>query len=301
MKLFRSPIVTTILAVFLFVATQVEAATFRITPLSQQYQQMLKQRGLWKPTCPVSLDRLRDVTVSYYGFDHKSHNDGHLIVLDAAAPSTVKIFKKLHRQHFPMNKIKPTSDYNGSDDRSMEDNNTSSYNCRPVTGKKNLFSIHSYGLSFDINPIQNPYISFKNNKSGNARVLPYQGIDYVNRYVRRPGMIEPVVKIFRQNGFFVWLGERIKPIDYQHFQPPRWEAQLLAAMNPNDALVFFGIAKRNYMLMTQLTEKEFPALLSIYKKNPKRFLRVFQGYLLFLKTHKNDEFIEKLRKRISER
>lgn len=43
----------------------------------------------------------------------------------------------------------------------MEANNTSAFNCRDVTGKPWVFSRHNYGGAIDINPIQNPYITPK--------------------------------------------------------------------------------------------------------------------------------------------
>jgi hypothetical protein len=48
--------------------------------------------------------------------------------------------------------------YDADDDRSMEANNTSAFNCRPITGGT-AWSNHSYGRAIDVNPVQNPYIS----------------------------------------------------------------------------------------------------------------------------------------------
>lgn len=256
------------------------ATTFKISPLSPSYQRQLEQKGLWKPSCPVTLERLRDVTVSYFDFKGKRHDNGHIIVLDVAAPSTLAIFKSLYRQRFPIHKIRPSSDYDGDDMRSMNDNNTSAFNCRPVTGKPNVVSIHSYGLSFDVNPLNNPYIRFATDGSGKAQVLPYQSIEYVNRYVKRTGMIELVVKYFERNGFFVWYGKHINPIDYQHFQPPRWEAQLLAVMTPKDGKRLFQIVKSKYRQASRIKDEEASKMIKLYRNNSKKFLRTFENNYL---------------------
>ena len=49
-------------------------------------------------------------------------------------------------------------DFGGSDDDSMAANNSSAFNCRPVTSGGG-FSEHSYGTAIDLNPVQNPYLS----------------------------------------------------------------------------------------------------------------------------------------------
>lgn len=199
-----------------------------IQPLSKVYQALLIKQHLWYAACPVALSRLREVTVNYYDFNDHLHTDGKLIVLDAVASQTVTVFKELEKRHFPVNKIKPTSDYNGDDEASMEDNNTSAFNCRPTTGKPNEFSLHAYGVAIDINPLQNPYIGFSKKNIGEAFVLPKTATLYVNRIIHAPGSSESVVDIFSAYGFSEWGGNWSDRIDYQHFQIPRATAEILA-------------------------------------------------------------------------
>lgn len=205
----------------LFILSCVAEAMPVIKPLSAEYKALLINNHLWYPACPVNLSRLREVTVNYYDFQDHLHTDGKLIVLDVMALQTAAIFSELEKRHFPINKIKPTSAYHGDDESSMEDNNTSAFNCRPVTGNKNQFSLHAYGVAIDLNPLQNPYIGFKENASGEAFVLPKNATQYVNRIFQVPGSSESVVAIFANHGFREWGGHWHAPIDYQHFQVPR--------------------------------------------------------------------------------
>ena len=213
-----------ILSGLLLTSKQVVA---RIEPLSEDYQQQLLKKHLWYPECPVSLSRLREVTVAYYDFHNNFHTDGKLVVLDAMATQTEEIFKELEMKHFPIEKIRPTSDYQGDDEMSMEDNNTSAFNCRPVTGKTNIFSLHAYGVAIDVNPKQNPYLGFDEKTLGSVTILPKNATNYVNRIFHVPGSAEDIVTVFSEHGFTEWGGSWHKPIDYQHFQVPRATADAL--------------------------------------------------------------------------
>ena len=92
----------------------------------------------------------------------------------------------------------------------MAANNSSAFNCRPVTGGSR-FSEHSYGTAIDLNPVQNPYLS-------GAVVLPEQGRAFTAR-PPAPGVILPggaAVTAFARIGW-TWGGTWTNPIDYMHF------------------------------------------------------------------------------------
>ena len=57
-----------------------------------------------------------------------------------------------------MRKVWLVDAYGASDDRSMEADNTSAFNCRFVAGTSR-WSEHAYGKAIDINPVENPYVS----------------------------------------------------------------------------------------------------------------------------------------------
>jgi len=259
------------------------AATFQIEPLSPGYQKQLIEQGLWKTSCPVPLNRFRMLIVSYYDFHGKIHHNGKIVVMDAVAKPVIAIFQKLYQTKFPMETIKLVSDYHGDDDASMKADNTSSFNCRPITGRPpgSAPSIHAYGLAIDINPVQNPYISFKRGRN----VQPFRGVKFLNRKDQRLGMVESIVPILRRNGFFIWGGYWHNPIDYQHFQTSRFVAQILAAMKPKDAAIFYNTTMHNQNLIKKFATKDSKMLLLLYHKYPLQFNTLFKTQLYYLKNH----------------
>ena len=80
-----------------------------------------------------------------------------------------------------------------------------------------------YGAAIDINPIQNPYMSFSNNKT--ITVEPKASTElYISRKKYRTtnkpvrsGLTEDVIDVFSNNGYLIWGGYWNTPIDYQHF------------------------------------------------------------------------------------
>ena len=244
--------------------------SFSIKLLTEDYKEKLKKEGLWKSNCPVSLDRLRAVHVTHYDFQG-GIQEGYIIVLDAVAPFVMTIFQELFQEGFPLHKVVPIDEYGGNDDASMSDNNSSAFNYRPIAGKT-ILSIHSYGLAIDINPVQNPYMgnSFinKEKQCGAIEVWPIEGLGYINRRHLQPGMVEEIVDIFHKYGFREWGGDWKDLMDYHHFQTPRFLADLLAHMTPDDADDFFEWYVENPQVV--LDEKN---ILEDYKKDSKTFMK----------------------------
>jgi hypothetical protein len=165
----------------------------------------------WHPGCPVSLAGLRLVHVSFHGFDGRDHV-GVMAVSAGWATAIVGVFHRVFDLGFPIQRMQLVDDYGGSDDASVQANNTSAFNCRPVTGGTG-FSRHSYGTAIDINPQQNPYVNADGTtEHANAQV-------YRNRSLQLPGMIhagDAVVAAFAAIGWR-WGGYFTGDIDYQHF------------------------------------------------------------------------------------
>jgi len=220
--------------------------------------------------CPIDQSRLTTVTFKYYDFSGNVHNDGQIVVLDIVGEHVTEIFAELYTLKFPIHKSQATEFYSGDDTKSMADNNSSSYNCREATGKPGIYSIHSYGLAIDINPIQNPYVGIFNKENSTATVLPSEGLAYLNRANLRPGMVEPVVHIFRKHGFSVWGGDWDDRIDYQHFQTVRVVAELLAIMPKDEAMQFFMQYVQNPALLNKIPDDD-KELLVLYTKSPEEF------------------------------
>ena len=173
----------------------------------------------WREDCPVTLDRLRIVTVEHYDFAGVERK-GQIIVLDRVASAVSAIFGELYQQKFPIYQLKPSHAYGGDDEAIMEANTSSAFNCRMIMAK-GTWSSHSYGVAIDINPMQNPYL-WINHKESTAKIFPKSGTMHLNRHVQKPGMVEPIVGIFKQHGFTDWGGEWNDRLDYHHFQLP-WE------------------------------------------------------------------------------
>jgi D-alanyl-D-alanine carboxypeptidase len=166
----------------------------------------------WREGCPVGADELRLINLSRVGFDGRVHR-GELIVHGDVALDVAHIFADLYFDRFPIERMETVEKYGADDDLSMQANNTSAFNCRPITGGT-AWSNHSYGRAIDVNPVQNPYIS----RSGT--VLPPNGAPYVDRTRTDPGLIhadDGTVRAFERRGW-EWGGYWTAPIDYQHFE-----------------------------------------------------------------------------------
>ncbi|WP_370021861.1 M15 family metallopeptidase [Planotetraspora sp. GP83] len=165
----------------------------------------------WRPGCPVPLSGLRKITMTYWGFDDKAHT-GELAVNAAVAEDVVSVFKKLYDFRFPIRRMELVDAYKGSDNDSIDADNTSAFNCRNATGSSS-WSEHAYGRAVDINPRENPYVyADGSNAHRNADA-------FVERPLKKPGVInegDRVVRAFEDIGWGwggLWSGAK----DYQHF------------------------------------------------------------------------------------
>ena len=169
----------------------------------------------WRPGCPVEPEQLRRVDVDHIGFDGQTHR-GELIVREDVVPDVIAIFEQLYRLGFPIEKIRTVDRYPAADDElSMEDNNTSAFNCRGIPGS-DRWSQHAYGRAIDLNPLQNPCIY-----SGGT-FEPHNAAAYLDRRRTDPGLLhdgDPAVHAFTDRGWR-WGGHWTTPIDYQHFERP---------------------------------------------------------------------------------
>jgi hypothetical protein len=206
---------------------------FSHIPLPHSVQDAMIDTGVWTAECPVSLNRLSLVQFSYHDFQDVIHYDGTLVVLDILAPHVENIFRHLFLQRFPLHSAKRIEHFSGSDDESMEANNSSAFNYRTIAGTKTV-SLHGYGAAIDINPVQNPCLCNPKVMSdllhSVVEVWPTGGTNYLNRSNQRLGMVEQIVNIFAENGFREWGGTWNDMVDYHHFQVPRHLVELLVVM-----------------------------------------------------------------------
>jgi len=181
-----------------------------ISPLSSALRAQMSGVS-WHRGCPVPLSGLRLLTLSYRGFDQRSHT-GRLVVNKNVAKQVIVAFRNLYGADFPIRRMQLVDVYGGSDFRSIEADNTSAFNCRTATGSSS-WSNHAYGLAIDINPIENPYVT------ASGSVAHRASRPYLNRSRIRPGMAYSsgvLVRSFNSIGWGwggYWSGSR----DYQHF------------------------------------------------------------------------------------
>ena len=166
----------------------------------------------WRPGCPVAPSGLRRLRLSYWGFDGRPHAGALIVNTRAVAPLT-SVFARLYAARFPLRRLRPIDAYGGSDERSLDADNTAAFNCRyAVAAGPKRWSVHAYGLAVDVDPVENPYLE-------GGRVHPRAGRAYLDRSRSRPGMATRgglLVRAFAAVGW-QWGGRWAGSPDYQHF------------------------------------------------------------------------------------
>ena len=163
--------------------------------------------------CPVTRDELRYLRLVHVDAQGRT-KVGEMVVNEAIAEDVLEVFRELYEAGYPIERIRLACDYGGDDEVSMEDDNTSAFNCRPIEGTGSQ-SRHSYGMAVDVNTLYNPYVL-----QSSWTVLPTTAGDYVDRSVQTPYTINPddlCCQLFAERGF-TWGGDWIDPKDYQHFE-----------------------------------------------------------------------------------
>jgi hypothetical protein len=167
----------------------------------------------WRPECPVEPKSLRRIDIDYLGFDGGTHR-GQLVVNEDVVDDVIAIVDHLRRIRYPIEKMQTVDHYPGAEDElSMQDNNTSAFNCRALPDST-AWSLHAYGRAIDINPLVNPYID----AAGDLQ--PKTAQRYLDRTRDDLGLLhagDAAVRAFTDRGWR-WGGDWRNPIDYQHFE-----------------------------------------------------------------------------------
>jgi hypothetical protein len=206
--------ITASLLAFLLVANPTVAAGpfhFSAGPVPEQIAAGM-HRHSWREGCPTPIADLVYLRLSHIGFDGAAH-EGELVVHKALSDDVVAIFRSLFEMRFPIEKMRLIDDYQGDDDVSMADNNSSGFNCRFVAGRPGVLSKHSEGRAIDINPRINPMVSGKT-------VRPPNGVEFLAPKAKSPGALREgaaVVEEFTRRGW-TWGGTWKALKDYQHFE-----------------------------------------------------------------------------------
>lgn len=174
----------------------------------------------FKRNTEISLSSLKYIKVLHYNFNNNIQV-GEMIVNKDIADDVLNIFKELFEAKYQINSMHLVDNYwtgnpMSSDWQSIEANNTSGFCYRKKVNESGL-SLHAYGRAIDINPQQNPYVSYS---SGSAKWSHSNADAYVNRESGQSHMIshdDKAYQVFTKYGFR-WGGDFSEPKDYQHFE-----------------------------------------------------------------------------------
>ena len=175
----------------------------------------------YKKNNDIKLSDLRYLKMLHVNFDGE-YQVGEMIVNKSVSNEVLEIFKSLFKDGYQIYSMYLIDDFweknaGTADWNSIEANNTSCFCYRAATGGSKL-SKHALGRAIDINPQQNPYVTFKN---GKAQYSHKNAADYAtNRSSKKAHVIttsDKAYKLFNKKGW-TWGGSWSSPKDYQHFQ-----------------------------------------------------------------------------------
>lgn len=167
-------------------------------------------RATWRPDCPVALEDLAYLRMSFWGFDDRAHT-GEMIVHATVAHDVVGVFRQLFEARFPIEEMRLVSADELEAPPTGDGNDTAAFVCREARSSGS-WSQHAYGLAVDVNPFHNPYLR-------GDLVLPELASAYLDRNTIRPGMIVPgdvVTTAFSAIGWG-WGGHWSSLVDPMHF------------------------------------------------------------------------------------
>ena len=167
----------------------------------------------------VPLESLRYLKMPHYNFDGDIQV-GELIVNQDVVEDIFLIFMELFEAEYQIQSMYLidnywTGDPETSDSASIDANNTSAFCFRQATGSGKL-SNHAYGRAIDLNPQQNPYVSYS---TGKPKWYHENASDYIDRDTGLAHMVtheDLAYQVFTKYGFR-WGGDWNNPKDYQHF------------------------------------------------------------------------------------
>lgn len=175
----------------------------------------LMQGRTYRKGCPLRRGDLRYLRLLHHDGKGKVRL-GEMVCHRSIAQDVLQIFEKLYAAGYPVERVLLADRFGGDDVKSMEANNTSCFNYRPVAGSKKI-SKHGMGTAVDINPLYNPHVATRN---GKVRVSPPKGKRYAERKSAFPYKIvrgDLCHSLFTAKGF-KWGGAWRSSKDYQHFE-----------------------------------------------------------------------------------
>lgn len=172
------------------------------------------------PNNPCSIEILSNIVpveVKYLDFDG-NYKTGTIEVNKIVTGDVSEFFKMAFEIKFPINRVAKSSDpeFAWDDSKIMAANASTAFNYRNIAGTDRL-SLHSTGFAFDINPVQNPYIKYKD---GQIFAIEPNGSKHDPFAPGTLTIDHPLVQFMLDRGW-EWGGNwspESGRIDYQHFQ-----------------------------------------------------------------------------------
>ncbi len=170
----------------------------------------------------IALSDLRYLKLLHVNFDG-NYQVGELVVNKSVAGEVLEIFEILCAEGYQIHSMYLIDNYwagdgDSSDWYSIDDNNTSAFCYRKATGSGKL-SKHALGKAIDINPQQNPYVTY--DSDGNPKYSHDNASNYVSGRSSDTAHVittsDRAYELFTSYGW-TWGGSWSSPKDYQHFQ-----------------------------------------------------------------------------------
>ena len=194
-----------------------EDAFFSVTAIPDSVFRKMQGRS-WRADCTTKRSELR-----YLRCLHRDAGGdirvGEMVLNRRIADKVLEILHELYRQRYPIECMRLIAEWEGDDERSMRDNNSSAFNFRFISHTRKV-SKHGLGLAIDINPLYNPYL--KTLPNGQRVIEPATATAYTDRKNPSPYLIRKgdlCYRLFTQAGFS-WGGDWRSCKDYQHFEWP---------------------------------------------------------------------------------
>lgn len=189
---------------------------FSYSPIPDAIFEIMKGKS-FKTDCTIPREELSYLHIRYVDLQGKTQC-GEMVVNRRIAETVLSIFQELYAAKYPIEKIRLVDHYDADDERSMTDNNSSSFNFRFISHTTKV-SKHGMGAAIDINPLYNPYVKMVD---GKLTIEPAAGAPYIDRSRAFPMKIDEddlAFRLFTRYGF-EWGGSWEDRKDYQHFEIP---------------------------------------------------------------------------------
>ena len=168
----------------------------------------------WKRNCTLKRSDLRYLRLLHNDANGQTRQ-GEMVVHKAIADKVVLIMRELYEAGYRIERLELVDNYGADDTRSIDFNNSSSFNFRTVGGTNRL-SRHARGLSIDLNPLYNPYITYPGGKPKTHRPKWAFDRDTRSDVPYKIDHDDLAFKLFIREGF-TWGGDWNGEKDYQHF------------------------------------------------------------------------------------